>query len=55
MGKWPAAGAKKLGGGPLKGLSHTPPGVGGWVPEFVGLRLCTTKFDGLEPYGPMVL
>ena len=47
----PAAGEKKMGFGALSGLSNTPPGVGGWVPEFVGLRLCTTKFDGLEPYG----
>ena len=47
----PAAGEQKIGFGALSGLSNTPPGVGGWVPEFVGLRLCTTKFDGLEPYG----
>ena len=45
----PAAGEKKMGFGALSGLG--PPGVGRWVREFVGLRLCTTKFDGLEPYG----
>ena len=37
--KRPAAGETKLGFEPLSGLSNTPPGVGGWVPEFVGLRL----------------
>ena len=53
MGKmgsfWPAAGEKILGFGPLRVLSHTPRGVGGWVPGFSGVRLYSQNLNGLSP------
>ena len=34
---------------PLRGLSHTPPGVGGWVPDLSGKHLDPGKLSGRTP------
>ena len=36
---------------PLRGLSHTPPGVGGGVPDLSGKHLDPGKLSGRTPMG----
>jgi len=51
-GLWgPAAGEKILGYEALRGLSHTPPGVGGWVAILSGLRLYPAFLAAKTPMG----